>query len=167
MPIRDLDLTMKPRDDIRIVANRGVSGIDGFVSTAAGVALSHAGHVVALAGDLSVLHDINGLLADPAPDLTVVVVNNDGGGIFSLLPQAAGEDAATFERLFGTPHGVDLAKAAAAYGVRHSHVETPGALLEAVRTRPAGIHLVEVRTARSANAALHRQLRDAAAAALR
>jgi 2-succinyl-5-enolpyruvyl-6-hydroxy-3-cyclohexene-1-carboxylate synthase len=167
MPIRDLDLTMQPRDDVRIVANRGASGIDGFVSTAAGVALSHDGPVVALAGDLSLLHDINGLLADPAPDLTLVVINNNGGGIFSLLPQAAGDDAATFERLFGTPHGVDIAQASAAYGVRHSLVETPAALTDAVVTKPTGIHIVEVRTARAANADLHRRLRDAAAAAIR
>ena len=167
MPIRDLDLTMQPRDDIRVVANRGVSGIDGFVSIAAGVALSHDGPVVALAGDLSLLHDINGLLADPVPDLTLVVINNDGGGIFSLLPQAAGDDAATFERLFGTPHGVDLGGAATAYGVRHSLVDTPAALADAVKTRPAGIHVVEVRTTRADNAELHRRLREAAAAAIR
>ncbi|HET7310568.1 MAG TPA: 2-succinyl-5-enolpyruvyl-6-hydroxy-3-cyclohexene-1-carboxylic-acid synthase [Mycobacteriales bacterium] len=167
MPIRDLDLTMQPRDGLRIVANRGVSGIDGFISTAVGVALSHDGPTVALAGDLSLLHDGNGLLADPRPDLTIVVVNNDGGGIFSLLPQAGGDDAATFERLFGTPHGVDVGQLAAAYGVRHSRISTPAALTEAVTARPDGIHLVEVRTDRAANAELHRQLRAAAAAALR
>ncbi|MDQ1695795.1 MAG: 2-succinyl-5-enolpyruvyl-6-hydroxy-3-cyclohexene-carboxylate synthase, partial [Frankiaceae bacterium] len=119
MPIRDLDLTMQPRSDLRIVANRGVSGIDGFVSTASGVALANSGPTWALAGDLSVLHDVNGLLVGPGevrPDLTVVVVNNDGGGIFSLLPQASG-DAAAFERLFGTPHGVDIQQLATAYAV--------------------------------------------------
>ena len=167
MPIRDLDLTMQPRDDIRVIANRGVSGIDGFVSTSVGVALAHPGPVVALAGDLSLLHDVNGLLADPRPDLTLVVVNNDGGGIFSLLPQAAGDDATTFERLFGTPHGVDLGRLAAAYGVAHSAVSGPDELASAVAAKPSGIHLVEVRTDRKANAELHRRLREAASAALR
>jgi 2-succinyl-5-enolpyruvyl-6-hydroxy-3-cyclohexene-1-carboxylate synthase len=166
MPIRDLDLTMQPRDGIRVIANRGVSGIDGFVSTAVGVALAHPGAVVALAGDLSLLHDVNGLLADPRPDLTLVVVNNDGGGIFSLLPQAAGDDAATFERLFGTPHGIDVGQLAAAYGVGHSLVASPHELVSAVTAEPSGIHLVEVRTDRAANADLHRRLREAAAAAL-
>src|SRR4051794_3565048 len=124
MPIRDLDLTMRPRDDLRVIANRGVSGIDGFVSTAVGVALAHHGPVVALAGDLSLLHDVNGLLCDPRPDLTLVVVNNNGGGIFSLLPQASGDDAATFERLFGTPHGLDIGRVASAYDVAHSLVSS-------------------------------------------
>jgi 2-succinyl-5-enolpyruvyl-6-hydroxy-3-cyclohexene-1-carboxylate synthase len=166
MPIRDLDLTMRPRGDLRVIANRGVSGIDGFVSTAVGVALTHDRPVVALAGDLSLLHDVNGLLADPHPDLTLVVVNNDGGGIFSLLPQAAADDTATFERLFGTPHGVDLGEVAAAYGVGHRLAETADDLAAAVTARPSGIHIVEVRTERSANAELHRRLREAAAAAL-
>ncbi|HET6818435.1 MAG TPA: 2-succinyl-5-enolpyruvyl-6-hydroxy-3-cyclohexene-1-carboxylic-acid synthase [Mycobacteriales bacterium] len=165
MPIRDLDLTMRPRDDLRIVANRGVSGIDGFVSTAVGVALAHDGPTVALAGDLSLLHDANGLIADPAADLTLIVVNNNGGGIFSLLPQSGG-DPATFERLFGTPHGVDIGRLAAAYGVRHSLVATAADLCDAVSSRPRGISVVEVRTTRVANAELHARLRVAAAQAL-
>jgi 2-succinyl-5-enolpyruvyl-6-hydroxy-3-cyclohexene-1-carboxylate synthase len=167
MPIRDLDLTMRPRDDLRIVANRGVSGIDGFVSTAVGVALAHDRPTVALAGDLSVLHDVNGLLADPRPDLAIVVVNNNGGGIFSLLPQATGDDGAVFERLFGTPHGVDFAQVAAAYGVGHRHVRTAADLSTALSTRTSGIQLLEVRTERAANAELHAHLRTAAAAVLR
>jgi 2-succinyl-5-enolpyruvyl-6-hydroxy-3-cyclohexene-1-carboxylate synthase len=166
MPIRDLDLTMRPRDDLLVVANRGVSGIDGFVSTAVGVALTHDRPTVALAGDLSLLHDVNGLLADPRPDLTIVVVNNDGGGIFSLLPQATDDDGATFERLFGTPHGVDLAKLAAAYGASHRHVRTADDLATELTTASSGIRLLEVRTERSANAALHARLRAAAAAAV-
>ena len=167
MPIRDLDLTMRPRDGLCVLANRGVSGIDGFVSTAVGVALAHDGPVLALAGDLSLLHDVNGLLADPRPDLTLVVVNNDGGGIFSLLPQAADGDPTTFERLFGTPHGVDIGGLATAYGVGHRLVRTPTELATEVRRPADGIRLVEVRTDRSANAALHQRLRTAAAAALR
>jgi 2-succinyl-5-enolpyruvyl-6-hydroxy-3-cyclohexene-1-carboxylate synthase len=165
MPIRDVDLTMRPRDGVRIVANRGVSGIDGFMSTAVGAALGHDGPSYALAGDLSALHDINGLLADPAPDLTVVVINNDGGGIFSLLPQAGG-DAVTFERVFGTPHGVALADVARGYGVGHIEVADLASFDEQVRTPPKGLRIVEVRTDRRANADLHRRLTEVAAAAV-
>jgi 2-succinyl-5-enolpyruvyl-6-hydroxy-3-cyclohexene-1-carboxylate synthase len=165
MPIRDVDLTMHPRDGVHVVANRGVSGIDGFVSTAVGAALGHDGPSWALAGDLSLLHDINGLLATPVPDLTVVVINNDGGGIFSLLPQAGG-DATTFERVFGTPHGVSFADVARGYGVEHTAVSTPEEFTAAVTKRPAGIRIVEARTNRHDNAAWHRELTAAAAAAI-
>jgi 2-succinyl-5-enolpyruvyl-6-hydroxy-3-cyclohexene-1-carboxylate synthase len=122
MPIRDLDLVMEPRHDLTLFANRGVSGIDGFVSTALGVARARPGSpVVALCGDLSLLHDINGLVlgSEPQPDVTFVVINNDGGGIFSLLPQHVAVAPAAFERLFGTPHGVALDALASAYGVEH------------------------------------------------
>jgi len=165
MPIRDVDLTMRPRDGVRIVANRGVSGIDGFTSTAVGAALGHDGPSYALAGDLSALHDINGLLADPAPDLTIVVINNDGGGIFSLLPQAAG-DAVTFERVFGTPHGVALADVARGYGIGHIEVSHVAGFDDQVRTPPKGLRIVEVRTDRRSNADLHRRLTQVAAAAV-
>jgi 2-succinyl-5-enolpyruvyl-6-hydroxy-3-cyclohexene-1-carboxylate synthase len=168
MPIRDLDLTMRPRDDIHVFANRGVSGIDGFVSTAAGIALAHKGSTVALAGDLSLLHDLNGLLiCDGYPiDLTLVVVNNDGGGIFSLLPQADGGDSSTFDRIFGTPHGVDLAAAVSAYGASHRLVGDAGELRAAITASGGGIRVVEVRTDRAANAELHRRLTDEAARAV-
>ncbi|MDQ1685031.1 MAG: 2-succinyl-5-enolpyruvyl-6-hydroxy-3-cyclohexene-carboxylate synthase [Frankiaceae bacterium] len=158
MPIRDLDLTMRPRDGIHIYANRGVSGIDGFVSTAAGIALAHKGKTIALAGDLSLLHDVNGLLIrDGYPiDLTLVVVNNDGGGIFSLLPQA--DASGTFERLFGTPHGVDLAGAVTAYGATHRLVQDAAELRTALAGPGSGLRVVEVRTDRAANAELHRRL---------
>jgi 2-succinyl-5-enolpyruvyl-6-hydroxy-3-cyclohexene-1-carboxylate synthase len=166
MPIRDLDAVMPPRE-LRIVANRGVSGIDGFVSTAQGVALAHDGPTVALGGDLSLLHDINGLLPGPdaRPDLTYVVVNNDGGGIFSLLPQGTGVARADFERVFGTPHGMVLADVAAAYQVEHVLVSTVAELRDALALPPA-LRIVEVRTSRDANAALHDRLRDTAAAAV-
>jgi 2-succinyl-5-enolpyruvyl-6-hydroxy-3-cyclohexene-1-carboxylate synthase len=132
------------------------------------VALAHPGPTWALAGDLSLLHDVNGLATgDPRPDLTIVVVDNDGGGIFSLLPQATDTDPATFERLFGTPHGVDLARLVSAYGVAHQRIATASDLAAAVTEPPAGLRVLEVRTDRSANAALHDRLRAEAAAALR
>jgi 2-succinyl-5-enolpyruvyl-6-hydroxy-3-cyclohexene-1-carboxylate synthase len=165
MPVRDLDLTMRPRDDVRVVANRGVSGIDGFVSTAMGVALVHEGPTFALAGDLSLLHDSNGLVADDRPDLTLVVVNNDGGGIFSMLPQATG-DAATFERLFGTPHAVDVRALCGAYDVAHEPVSTAAELADALAKPARDVRIVEVRTDRAANAALHERLRLAADTAI-
>jgi 2-succinyl-5-enolpyruvyl-6-hydroxy-3-cyclohexene-1-carboxylate synthase len=168
MPIRDLYLTMRPRGGLCVIANRGVSGIDGFVSTASGVALAHDGPTWALTGDLSLLHDVNGLVVgpgEPRPDLTLVVVNNDGGGIFSLLPQAAG-DPVGFERLFGTPHSVDLAGVAAAYGVAHTPVGSPAQLAAALADQPKDLRIVEVRTERESNAVLHKRIRGAAEAAL-
>jgi 2-succinyl-5-enolpyruvyl-6-hydroxy-3-cyclohexene-1-carboxylate synthase len=167
MPIRDLDLTMAPRA-LAVLANRGVSGIDGFASTVQGIALSgrFRGPVVGLAGDLSLLHDVNGLLpADPRPDATIVVVNNDGGGIFSLLEQGRELPPAPFEQLFGTPHGVDFAALAAAYRIHHRRATTVEELVAAAAPGE-GLRLVEVRTERAANAALHARLREVAAAAV-
>ncbi len=158
MPIRDLDLTMRPRAGLRILANRGASGIDGVVSTAVGAALAHDGPAFALLGDLALLHDQNGLLTgpEPPPDLVILVANNDGGGIFSLLPQAGAE---TFERVFGTPHGTDLAHVAAAVGCAYTRVERAADLVPAVESS-SGRTLVEVRTDRAENAALHQRMRE-------
>ncbi|HVT22033.1 MAG TPA: 2-succinyl-5-enolpyruvyl-6-hydroxy-3-cyclohexene-1-carboxylic-acid synthase [Mycobacteriales bacterium] len=161
MPIRDLDLVMEPRGDLTIYANRGVSGIDGFVSTAIGIARARpARPVTALCGDLSLLHDINGFAigTEQPPDVTFVVVNNNGGGIFSLLPQGASVAPAAFERLFGTPHGVAIDSLAAAYGVEHRLVTTAADLAAALAT-PRGLRIVEVRTDRAANADLHARMR--------
>jgi 2-succinyl-5-enolpyruvyl-6-hydroxy-3-cyclohexene-1-carboxylate synthase len=168
MPVRDLAMFMRPRDGLRVMANRGASGIDGFVSTAMGVAQAHEGPAFALAGDLSVLHDQNGFLPSPTgrADLVIVVLNNDGGAIFSFLPQARVPDG--YETLFGTPHGIDFAALAGVYGLGYTKVTTAEELPDAVLRASAagGVQLVEVRTERSANAALHDQLRRAAAVAL-
>jgi 2-succinyl-5-enolpyruvyl-6-hydroxy-3-cyclohexene-1-carboxylate synthase len=162
MPIRDLDLVMRSRSDLRVYANRGVSGIDGFVSTAQGVALAGetGAPTIALCGDLSLLHDVNGLMPGPdhRPDVTYVVINNDGGGIFSLLPQGASVDPAAFERLFGTPHRMSLARVAAAYDVEHRLVTTGPELADALSSH-GGVRMIEVRTDRAENAALHQRLR--------
>ncbi|GAA3420693.1 2-succinyl-5-enolpyruvyl-6-hydroxy-3-cyclohexene-1-carboxylic-acid synthase [Streptosporangium vulgare] len=166
MPIRDLDQAMRPRRGLRIMANRGAAGIDGVVSSAIGAALAHNGPSYALMGDLTFLHDQNGLLLgsrEPRPDLCLVVVNNDGGGIFSLLPQAALRDP--FERVFGTSHGVDLGYVAAATGTPYTFVDEPGQLVKALRGD--GLRVVEVRTDRESNARLHAMMRDAAHAAVR
>jgi 2-succinyl-5-enolpyruvyl-6-hydroxy-3-cyclohexene-1-carboxylate synthase len=171
MPIRDLDLAAASRGDVTVHANRGASGIDGFTSTALGVALAHPGPVVAVCGDLTALHDSNGWLlrADPAgapPDLVLVVLDNDGGGIFSFLPQR--DHVAAFERLVGTPHGRDLTHLAALHGLAHTRPTTPAEVVAAVTDGLAagGRHLVHVRTDREENLALHRDLRTAVADAL-
>ena len=173
MPIRDLDLTAPGRSGVRLVANRGASGIDGVVSTAVGAALAHGGPSYALLGDLTLLHDRNGLQRGPgerAPDLTVVVLSNDGGGIFAELEHGdLGRTpawSATVERLFGTPHGVEMSSVAAAAGASHLEVTEPGAFADALREPPEGLRVIEVRTEREAQAALRRELRESVAAAL-
>jgi 2-succinyl-5-enolpyruvyl-6-hydroxy-3-cyclohexene-1-carboxylate synthase len=167
MPIRDLASVMRPREGLRVLGNRGASGIDGFVSTVLGAAIAHSGPVVALAGDLSVLHDQNGfLLADRgAVDAVFVVLNNDGGGIFSLLEYRG---LAGFEALFGTPHGVQFATLAAIFGLGYHPLARASDLAEVVAAAMAagGVHLVEVRTDRSGNADQHAALRRAVAEAV-
>ncbi len=169
MPVRDLDQFMLPRERVRMVANRGASGIDGFVSTALGVALVNGGPTVALCGDLSLLHDANGfLLAPDAPrvDVTFVVVDNDGGGIFSFLPQAG--FPGSFERVFGTPHGRDLQRLAAFHDLGYTHVASAGGVTGAVEDAigAGGIQLVHLRTDRQANVELHRRITAEVGAAL-
>jgi 2-succinyl-5-enolpyruvyl-6-hydroxy-3-cyclohexene-1-carboxylate synthase len=174
LPIRDLDQGMIPRSGLRVLASRGASGIDGLVSSAIGAALAHqAGggcQAVALLGDLALLHDAPGLLVgagEPRPDLCVVVVNNDGGGIFSMLEQAA--FPGPFERVFGTPHGTRIAELAAAAGLPYRRIASSAELpeaLQATASRGNGISLVEVRTERAGQVALRQRLADAAAAAL-
>jgi len=162
MPVRDLNSFMAARAGIRVLGNRGASGIDGFVSSAVGVALVSPSRTYALAGDLSLLHDQNGLIGRADADLALVVLNNDGGGIFSLLPQAG--IASGFEELFGTPHGLDLATLARLYGLDYRRLERAGDLAAAVSGE--GLTLIEVRTERKKNAELHQRLWSAVAAAL-
>jgi 2-succinyl-5-enolpyruvyl-6-hydroxy-3-cyclohexene-1-carboxylate synthase len=148
-PIRFVDLVGRPGADLRIRASRGVAGIDGSVSTAAGLALGLAGEAgpcYALLGDLTFLHDTNGLLigpGEPRPDLAIVVLNDDGGGIFTLLEQGAPEHASGFERMFGTPHGVDIAALCAAHHVPHVAVSDADGLHAALRPGP-GLRVIEV-----------------------
>jgi 2-succinyl-5-enolpyruvyl-6-hydroxy-3-cyclohexene-1-carboxylate synthase len=165
-PVRDLFL-WDPTPG-RVLANRGAAGIDGTVSTAVGAALAAGGPGYALLGDLTFLHDANGLVLgpdEPRPDLTIVAVNNDGGGIFGLLEQGADEHAAAFERVFGTPHGVDLAALCAATRTPHRLVGSADELRAALARSP-GLRVVEVRTDRASDVRLHRALRAAVAAVL-
>jgi 2-succinyl-5-enolpyruvyl-6-hydroxy-3-cyclohexene-1-carboxylate synthase len=171
-PIRDVDLAATPREDIRVLANRGLAGIDGMVSSAIGAALAHqrfgGGPAYALMGDLTFLHDATGLVIgpeEPRPDLTIVVVNNDGGGIFGLLEQGGPEHAASFERVFGTPHGTDLAALCAATHTPYRRAETAADLTDAVRTGQ-GLRVVEVRTDRRGDRELHARLLAAVVAAV-
>ncbi len=165
-PVRDIDLGLLPRADLRVLASRGTSGIDGTTSSAIGAALAHGGPAFALIGDLAFLHDAAGLALgpeEPRPDLCLVVVNNDGGGIFSTLEQAA--FPGPFERLFGTPHGTGLHHLAAAFGLPYQRIEQPGDLTKALQG--TGLRMVEAQTSRAAGAELRARLRAAAAGAIR
>ena len=172
MPVRDVD-TFVGGDcrRLRIVGNRGASGIDGLVSSALGAAAVSSGPVALLVGDLSFSHDMNGLLAAKLHglDTTIVVLNNDGGGIFSFLPQADLLDHATFERLFGTPTGLDFRHAAALYGASFARPANWDAFRKDVSQAIAvpGLSIVEVVTGRERNVALHRQVWTAVSEALR
>jgi 2-succinyl-5-enolpyruvyl-6-hydroxy-3-cyclohexene-1-carboxylate synthase len=168
MPIRELDAFAAPgRAPLRVHANRGANGIDGIVSTAAGVAASTGRPTVLYTGDLALLHDLGGLLLARrhALSLAIVVVNNDGGGIFSFLPIASATPH--FEALFGTPHGLDLRHAAALAGARYDAPESPAALRDALALGlEGGLHLIEVKVPRAQNPGVHRDLWSGVAAAL-
>ncbi len=164
-PVRDIDYGGQPRADLRMLASRGASGIDGTTSSAIGAALAHGGPSFALIGDLALVHDAPGLALgpqEPRPDLCLVVVSNDGGGIFSTLEPAA--FPASFERLFGTPHGTRVDHLAAAFGLPYRQLERPGDLPEALKG--SGLRIVEARTDRAAAAALRARLQAAATDAI-
>jgi 2-succinyl-5-enolpyruvyl-6-hydroxy-3-cyclohexene-1-carboxylate synthase len=169
MPARNLDRHMAAQSDVRVLASRGASGVDGLVSSAIGAALAHqadgGGPAVALLGDLALVHDAPGLMVGPLearPDLCLIVVNNDGGGIFSTLEQAAFPDS--FERVFGTPHGADFAALAAAAGLPYTRLDQSADLPAALGG--TGLRLVEVRTSRADEAKLRASISDACAAAI-
>jgi len=168
MPVRDVESFAAARDEVTFHANRGVNGIDGFVSTALGIATASDGPTIALLGDLCFLHDSNGLLGavDRGVDATFVVVDNGGGGIFSFLPQADMPDH--FETLFGTPQSVDVGALAAVYGIPVTEVGVPSelesALLAAVDR--GGVQVLRVRTDRNVNVTRHRQVWAAVADSL-
>lgn len=172
--VRDLDISREPgrvAKGVVTVSNRGLAGIDGTVSSAVGAALSQPDRpTYALLGDLTLLHDANGLLIGPdeaRPDLTMVVVNDDGGAIFSTLEVGAPQYAGQFERIFGTATGTDLASLCAAHHVPHRLVETAEDLAAEVARPPVGINVLEVRVPRADARRLRQDLAAAVEAALR
>ncbi|MFD1814960.1 2-succinyl-5-enolpyruvyl-6-hydroxy-3-cyclohexene-1-carboxylic-acid synthase [Rhodococcus gannanensis] len=166
-PVRDAALVGHPRAEVKVLSNRGVAGIDGTVSTAVGAALAAdaagGGRTIALMGDLTFLHDASGLLigtGEPRPkDLTVVVANDDGGGIFELLEQGDPQYAGVFERIFGTPHGMDLSALCAAYRIEHHRVTPEQLAAELAQPFARGIRVLEVTTERSGLRELHASVR--------
>jgi 2-succinyl-5-enolpyruvyl-6-hydroxy-3-cyclohexene-1-carboxylate synthase len=167
--VRDLDLSGDRTSRAAVVANRGLAGIDGCVSTAVGLALAATVPTYALLGDLTFLHDSGGLLIgphEPQPDLTLVVANDDGGGIFTLLEPGEPERSDDFERVFGTPTGTNLAALCAAHGVAHQRVDDREALVDTVAQRPSGLRVLEVAVDRSGHRAAHARLRRVATEAL-
>ena len=173
-PVRDLDLmtTPPPVGERRLVlANRGLSGIDGTVSTAIGAALARpSARALAYVGDLTFLHDQTGLLmgrGEPRPDLTVVVADDDGGSIFSVLEQGAPSYADAFERVFATPTGADLAALCAATGTAHRRVESPDELRRTLADPVGGVEVVVAPVDRSGRRALDGRLAAVAESTLR
>ncbi|WP_082660027.1 2-succinyl-5-enolpyruvyl-6-hydroxy-3-cyclohexene-1-carboxylic-acid synthase [Cellulomonas sp. B6] len=161
-PVRDLDLVARWDAAPLVLANRGLAGIDGTVATATGVALAlpHR-RVRAYLGDLTFLHDVGGLLrgaGEAAADLQLVVANDDGGSVFTTLEHGEPGRADVFERVFGTPHGVDVAALCAAYGVRHTRVVDTDGLLPALAAPGTGTSVVEVRVDRAHRRALGKRL---------
>lgn len=179
MPVREVEWWSRPRHGVRVLANRGANGIDGVLSTALGVAAGSSGrlhnnarnnyalnnNVTALVGDLAFLYDASVLLAAHKAgfDLDVVVVDNDGGGIFSFLPQAMGQPPERFERLWGTPHRADVAAVARAYGAAVEEVADINSLAGTM-ARPGpgqGLRVFVARTDRAENVAVHNLLNAA------
>ena len=170
MPVRDVETCFPARGDApRVLANRGANGIDGTIATAYGVATASEGPVVLLLGDVAFAHDAGSLLTARriGVPLTIVLVDNGGGGIFDFLPVSTQADA--YETHVATPTGLDIAGIAQAYGLHRLEAGTLDELRAAVRygLDSAGTQLVHVRTERAANVALHGAMWDAVAEALR
>jgi 2-succinyl-5-enolpyruvyl-6-hydroxy-3-cyclohexene-1-carboxylate synthase len=166
MPIRDQEAFLQPGDsDVLFLCNRGANGIDGLVSSGIGAAHASGRPTVIVTGDLGLLHDIGGLAAlrDVTTPVRIVVVNNDGGGIFNFLPQEESMPGDEFEALLGTPRGIDVARAADLFGLEHRRVDDLGQISEALA---AGTGLIDVPVDRQGNAELHQRLNEAVQAAL-
>jgi len=173
MPVRDVETFFPARDDgPRVLANRGANGIDGTVSTAFGAAAAAPhGPAVLLLGDVALAHDVGGLLAATrlGLKLTIVLIDNDGGGIFDFLPVSRTQPPEDYVQHVATPHGLDFSKAAALYGCGFERAEdlegfraALGRALAADRTT-----IVSVRTEREENVSLHRQIWEAVAKSVR
>jgi 2-succinyl-5-enolpyruvyl-6-hydroxy-3-cyclohexene-1-carboxylate synthase len=163
MPIRDVEWFGPARCDCEVLSNRGANGIDGVLSTAVGVALAGMPSI-ALLGDLAFLYDAGALLGINGRDLSLdmIVIDNEGGGIFSFLPQASSLPRDRFERYWGTPQGADLLAIAGAYGVVASAVSSRAELDEFVAgAGKPGVRLAVVRSDRAANVVAHDRLNAA------
>ncbi|HSS03631.1 MAG TPA: 2-succinyl-5-enolpyruvyl-6-hydroxy-3-cyclohexene-1-carboxylic-acid synthase [Solirubrobacterales bacterium] len=166
MPIRDQEAFLPATaTDATFLCNRGANGIDGLISSGIGAAHATGKPTTILTGDLGLLHDIGGLAAlrEISTPVRIVVIDNDGGGIFHFLPQEQALDSNEFEALLGTPRGVDVAKAAALFDLPHRRLVSLNDLPDALA---AGTGLIEVKTDRQSNVDLHRRLADRVAAAI-
>ncbi|HET6999637.1 MAG TPA: 2-succinyl-5-enolpyruvyl-6-hydroxy-3-cyclohexene-1-carboxylic-acid synthase [Solirubrobacterales bacterium] len=166
MPIRDQEAFLGAgAADALFLCNRGANGIDGLISSGIGAAHASGRPTTILSGDLGLLHDIGGLAAlrDVSTPVRIVVIDNDGGGIFHFLPQEQALAGEEFEALLGTPRGVDAAKAAALFDLPHRELESLADLSAALG---AGTGLIEVKVDRQASVALHRSLAAAVGAAI-
>lgn len=164
MPVRDLEAFARPRDDVVVHSNRGTNGIDGTVATGTGIVLGSQTPTVVLCGDVAFLHDVGSLngLARRDVDLTVVVIDNNGGGIFGFLPQASTLDDGIFETVFATPHGHDLVGIARSFGVDAERVGSRAGLKAALAgaiTRH-GVRVVVVRSDRRINVEVHHRIQE-------
>jgi 2-succinyl-5-enolpyruvyl-6-hydroxy-3-cyclohexene-1-carboxylate synthase len=166
MPIRDFEWFGGPIDGAVVHANRGANGIDGVVSTAVGVALGSGCSTFLLIGDVACIHDSNGLwdLAKRNIDLKIVVTNNDGGAIFSFLPQAEHVETEVFERIYGTPHGVSFAALAQAHGIEYCSVDSIDELEMACKR--LGPILIEAKFDRALDVAQHEHINHQVALAM-
>jgi 2-succinyl-5-enolpyruvyl-6-hydroxy-3-cyclohexene-1-carboxylate synthase len=161
MPVRDLEAFLRPGPEgVRFASNRGANGIDGLVSTSTGLAAGSGSRTWAVLGDLALFHDLGGLATmKHAPELHLIVIDNEGGGIFHFLPQAEAMEEAEFEALLGTPAGRDPADAARLFDLSVAIPETPGELDEALA---GDARMIVVRTDRARNLELHRELSELA-----
>jgi 2-succinyl-5-enolpyruvyl-6-hydroxy-3-cyclohexene-1-carboxylate synthase len=165
-PIRDLDLAPIKGSCPLVYANRGLSGIDGNVSTAAGIALALERPTHALLGDLTTLHDATGLVvgqSEPRPNLRVVVANDDGGSLFATLEQGEPAHMGAFERLFGTPQRLNFGALATAAGIGYQRVDAADELAQILADPPVGMELVEAVIDRAHRRSLDREITALAA----
>ena len=166
MPIRDQEAFLASgHTDALFLCNRGANGIDGLVSSGIGAAIASGRPTTILTGDLGLLHDLGALasLREVDTPVRIVVIDNDGGGIFHFLPQAEALESAEFEALLGTPRGVSAEKAAALFDIPHHRLES---LAELPQALSAGTSLIEIRTDRHQNVAAHRHITDRVRAAV-
>jgi 2-succinyl-5-enolpyruvyl-6-hydroxy-3-cyclohexene-1-carboxylate synthase len=167
MPIRDQEAFLPATEtDTLFLSNRGANGIDGLISSGIGAAAASGRPTTIVSGDLGLLHDLGGLAAMRGLEtpVRIVVIDNDGGGIFHFLPQEKALSGEEFEALLGTPRGVSVEKAAALFDLPHRRLDSLAGLPAALE---AGTGLIEVRTDRQTNADLHRRVSDAVAGAIR